>query len=111
MIVMKRCFFLLLLIASSVKLMAQLRIVGGSAVDISQRPYQAAVFVDGVFNGGGVIISSRYILTAAHVVNGYSSSRIRVSVGHTNLNLDYNRLNVSKINVHEKYFGCSMIYD
>lgn len=26
---------------------AQLRIIGGSAVDISQRPYQAAIFING----------------------------------------------------------------
>ncbi|MBQ9470445.1 MAG: trypsin-like serine protease [Bacteroidales bacterium] len=47
---------------------AQLRVIGGNAIDISQRPYQAAVFIDGYFNGGGVVISPNHILTADHVV-------------------------------------------
>lgn len=68
---------------------AQLRIIGGSAVDISQRPYQAAIFINGTFAGGGVIISPYYILTAAHVVCATGQvtplppSSLKVSVGYT----------------------------
>jgi len=35
---------------------AQNRIIGGDIVDISKRPYQAAVICNGSFNGGGVVI-------------------------------------------------------
>lgn len=63
-----RNIYLLILLVMSMVVHAQQRIIGGSAVNITERPYQAAVFVNGTFNGGGVIISNRWILTAAHVV-------------------------------------------
>ena len=60
--------FLVILLLLSMSVNAQLRVIGGNAIDISQRPYQAAVFIDGYFNGGGVVISPNHILTADHVV-------------------------------------------
>lgn len=96
--------FLVVLLLLSISVNAQLRVIGGNVIDISQRPYQAAVFVDGIFNGGGVVISPNHILTAAHVVcDGLSKvneSSITVCVGHTNLNHDVHRLTVKKVNVH-----------
>lgn len=73
--------FLFLFVSCNI-LHAQQRIIGGSAVDISQRPYQAAIFTDGEFNGGGVILNNQWILTAAHVINGYSASSISVCTGY-----------------------------
>ena len=83
-----RIISFLLLFISCNALQAQLKIIGGSAVDITQRPYQAAIFVNGQFNGGGVILNNQWILTAAHVVYGHSASSISVSTGYTNLNND-----------------------
>ena len=75
-----RNIYLLILLVMSMVVHAQQRIIGGSAVNITERPYQAAVFVNGTFNGGGVIISNRWILTAAHVVAGLYDSYSDVKV-------------------------------
>lgn len=82
---------------------AQLRIIGGTAIDISQRPYQAAIFINGEFQGGGVIINNQWILTAAHVVYGKATSTISVSTGYTNLNNDPARSSVSQVIIHPDY--------
>lgn len=98
-----------LFLMGSIIVNAQLRIIGGSAVDISQRPYQAAVFINGLFNGGGVVISPYHILTAAHVVcyEGTTSpipaSSIEVSVGCTNLYYCSKR-SVQSVTVHSLFF-------
>ncbi|XP_055913324.1 serine protease SP24D-like [Eupeodes corollae] len=44
------------------------KVVGGKDADIGQFPHQVALFKDGSFTCGGSIISSRYVLTAAHCV-------------------------------------------
>lgn len=87
-------FLVFLFICTS--LHAQLKIIGGTAIDISQRPYQAAIFVDGSFSGGGVIINNQWILTAAHVVYGQNTAT-SVSTGYTNLNSDPSRSSISQI--------------
>ena len=91
---------------------AQLRIIEGTAVDISQRPFQAAIFINGEFTGGGVIISPEWILTAGHVpcLGGntpVSPSVITVSTGYTNLNDDINRSSVQQVIIHPDYFTSS----
>lgn len=75
-----RNIYLFILLVMSMVAYAQQRIIGGSAVNVTERPYQAAVFVNGIFNGGGVIISNRWILTAAHVVAGLYDSYSDVKV-------------------------------
>ncbi|WP_455630240.1 serine protease [Parabacteroides sp.] len=82
---------------------AQQKVIGGSAVDISQRPYQAAIFINGQFTAGGVIINNQWILTAAHVLYGKSGSTITVSTGYTNLNNDPSRSAVSNWYIHPSY--------
>uniref|UniRef100_UPI004026AA6B S1 family peptidase n=1 Tax=Parabacteroides distasonis TaxID=823 RepID=UPI004026AA6B len=81
-------------------LYAQQRIIGGTAIDISQRPFQAAIFISGTFNGGGVIINNQWILTAAHVISAGSTSTITVSSGYTNLTNNPSRSSVSQIIKH-----------
>ncbi|XP_055842718.1 transmembrane protease serine 9-like [Episyrphus balteatus] len=44
------------------------KVVGGKDAEIGQFPHQVALFKDGSFTCGGSIISSRYVLTAAHCV-------------------------------------------
>lgn len=102
---------ILFLFAAYLSVHAQQKIIGGSPVDITQRPYQAAVFVNGTFNGGGVIIADQWILTAAHVVKGYSASAITVSTGYTNLNNDTRRSTVSEVIIHADYNPTSIVND
>lgn len=57
------------------------RIIGGSAVDIKQAPYQANIVVDGSPICSGAIIGEKAILTAAECVYGCYTSSVRVRVG------------------------------
>ena len=97
-----RNIYLLILLVMSIVAHAQQRIIGGSTANITERPYQAAVFVDGDFEGGGVIISNRWILTAAHVVDGHSYSDIEVYFGSTNLN-NASSVTARRVIIHEDY--------
>lgn len=42
------------------------RIIGGQTVDITDFPYQTALFLSNSYRCGGIIISEKWILTAAH---------------------------------------------
>jgi secreted trypsin-like serine protease len=42
------------------------KIVGGNLIDISKAPYQASLAYDDQFFCGASIISTQYLLTAAH---------------------------------------------
>ncbi|XP_055913250.1 serine protease SP24D-like [Eupeodes corollae] len=44
------------------------RVVGGKDADYGQFPYQVVLYKEGFFTCGGSVISSRYVLTAAHCV-------------------------------------------
>ncbi|XP_055844791.1 serine protease SP24D-like [Episyrphus balteatus] len=57
-----------LVFCAFVKAQPTSRIVGGKDADIGQFPYQIVLYKDGSFTCGGSIISSRYVLTAAHCV-------------------------------------------
>ena len=61
-----RIISFLLLFISCNALQAQLKSIGGSAVDITQRPYQAAIFVNGQFQWRWSYLNNQWILTAAH---------------------------------------------
>lgn len=106
----KHLLIFLLLIMSTVYSFSQERIIGGTTANITDRPYQAAIFINGQFNGGGVIVGNKWILTAAHVVYGRSASSITVSTGYTNLNDDNDRSSVRNVIVHE-YYPETNIYD
>lgn len=45
------------------------RVVGGIASNPGAWPWLIALYQDGIFHCGGVILSDRWILTAAHCVN------------------------------------------
>ena len=108
-----RNIYLFILLVMSMVAYAQQRIIGGSAVNVTERPYQAAVFVNGIFNGGGVIISNRWILTAAHVVAGLydSYSDVKVYTGYTNLNNATNPIPARNIISHRLYNPVSQTQD
>ncbi|XP_045469735.1 trypsin-7-like [Harmonia axyridis] len=61
------------------------RIVGGSAVNITQLPYQISLQYRGQHICGGSIIHRSFILTAAHCVDGFQTSRLQVRAGSTNI--------------------------
>ncbi|SHE66870.1 serine protease [Pedobacter caeni] len=85
-------------------------IIGGEPINILNAPYQAAFFVHkGIsfgFQGGGVILSENWILTAAHVVSNGSQqlplSLVNVRTGSTDANLGTNRT-VDQIIRHPNY--------
>lgn len=64
-------------------------VIGGQQTDIVNMPYQCAIFRDGGFSAGGVILSPNWILTAAHVVtdaNGQvAANRLTVGTGASNI--------------------------
>lgn len=94
--------FLVLLIVCNIPILhAQQRIIGGQSIDISEAPYQVAIFADNSF-GGGVIINNQWILTAAHVVRNISMSSIDISMGYTNPRSDMNRCKVSQVILHNE---------
>lgn len=83
-------------------------IVGGSEIDISTVPWQVSLKNVAQWNQhfcGGSIISSRWILTAAHCVYGKSVNNIKIHAGSTNqtqlTNGQY--INASQIIIHPNY--------
>ncbi len=63
----------------------QMKIVGGSATTIEERPWQVALRHDGEFVCGGSILSNRYILTAQHCVEGVGLSSLSIAAGFESL--------------------------
>ncbi|KAE8744207.1 hypothetical protein FOCC_FOCC009127 [Frankliniella occidentalis] len=54
------------------------RIVGGQPVQVNQYMWMALLMYDGRFYCGGTLISSKYILTASHCVDGFQRPKISV---------------------------------
>ncbi|KAH8327180.1 hypothetical protein KR074_006633, partial [Drosophila pseudoananassae] len=79
------------------------RIVGGSSVEISKVPYQAAIILDGTNACSGAILKESYVLTAANCVSGYSKRSIKVRVGTTSLNSGGTSAKVCKVISHPSY--------
>lgn len=98
-----RLFIFLILLFIDVSAFAQQKIIGGSAIDIKQRPFQVAIFIDGEHKGGGCIINNQWILTAAHLVDIHSVTQMSISLGYTNLNNDAQRKSVSRKIVHPNF--------
>ncbi|XP_018580083.1 brachyurin [Anoplophora glabripennis] len=86
------------------------RIVGGREVVPNSKPYQVALIIDGAHFCGGVLISSTFVLTAGHCVEGRAYIQIilgahnireiestQIVITSTNINVhpDYNRLNLN----------------
>lgn len=85
------------------------RIVGGKFAEENQFPHHASITYDEIFICGGSIISSTFILTAAHCVS-YKIERFGIVVGTNNLKFDTSQLlEIEKIKIHEGYINNFLI--
>jgi len=88
------------------------RIIGGTDTDPNDYPWTTALLFANISNGfnaqfcGGTLIASRWVLTAAHCVNDFSSpNEIEVAIGINDLNNINNadRKTVVNIFMHPNY--------
>lgn len=93
------------LLVGSVSCLPEGRVVNGTTTDISKYPFMVSLRgLSGSHSCGASIIAPRWILTAAHCVNGGSPSRVTVQYGTTRINAyGDNIANVKRIIVHEGY--------
>merc|ERR1712209_29788 len=86
------------------------RIVGGSTISISERPFQVGLeysFFDFTFCGGSLIASDK-VLTAAHCCDGESADDLKVRVG-TDRNAEGGSTHmVSKVTMNPSYRSSSL---
>lgn len=88
-----------------------MKIVGGSEALIEDFPYQVALESQRQLICGGSIISDRYILTAAHCLDGVKIPGLQVRAGSTFLQTDGEIRKVKKSNIHENYNSLNSDYD
>lgn len=85
-------------------------IVGGIETTPNSRPYQVALLMNGRQGCGGTLISPNWVLTAAHCVDGASTSSLTVQVGaHSMSRHDGQNIRVSQIITHENWSGAQGI--
>merc|ERR1712111_136017 len=89
------------------------RIVGGSTISISERPFQVGLeysFFDFTFCGGSLIASDK-VLTAAHCCDGESAGDLKVRVG-TDRNAEGGSTHmVSKVTMNPSYSSSTVAND
>src|SRR5690554_2028830 len=84
-----------------------IRIIGGQNITIDQAPWQVLFEIDGDDKCGGVILTSEWIVTAAHCINegGATTQNSRIIAGITfrSQKSTGQIKNISEIIVHENY--------
>lgn len=78
------------------------KIVGGYPVNITQVPWQAALFYKGKMSCGATIIGSRWALTTAHCVYMRSKDNVTIAVGSA----DYSsgqKIAINRYLIHGEY--------
>ncbi|XP_053674146.1 transmembrane protease serine 9-like [Anopheles nili] len=80
------------------------RIVGGTETTAHQFPWLAGLFRQGKLYCGASVVSRNFLVTAAHCVNSFEPSEIRVYLGGHNIAKDYTELRrVKRIIDHEDF--------
>ncbi|XP_031847213.1 chymotrypsin-2 [Nomia melanderi] len=87
------------------------QIVGGKDAPAGKFPYQVSLQSNGRHFCGGSIINQRYILTAAHCVEGTSPSAVTVVAGSNKLSVKGVSYGVEKITVHPRYSSILIVND
>ncbi|NTS77189.1 trypsin-like serine protease [Catenovulum sp. SM1970] len=86
------------------------QIVGGKPTTPGSRPYQVALLMNGRQGCGGTLISSQWVLTAAHCLDNVSTSSLTVRVGAHSISAnDGQTIGVSQIIKHEYWAGANGI--
>ncbi|XP_060529446.1 trypsin-1-like [Cylas formicarius] len=81
------------------------RIIGGAPADISDYPYQILLLIDGEGVCGGSIISTNFVLTAAHCIYGQTENQLQVRAGSTYRSTGGQVVGVKKINYLQDSFN------
>jgi len=79
------------------------KIVGGSEIDISERPFQIVFLYYGSLRCGGSWIGGNAILTAGHCCDGVSASSVSVRVGSSKYNSGGDVYDVTRVVGHPEY--------
>ncbi|CAK9804052.1 unnamed protein product [Anthophora quadrimaculata] len=88
------------------------QIVGGKDAPVGKFPYQVSLRNNGNHFCGGSILNSRYILTAAHCVEGLKSPKgITVQVGTTQLKSGGESYAAEKIVAHSGFSSLTLVND
>lgn len=94
-------FTLLLSVSASVR--GEDQIVGGTAAQIQDFPYQVSLQYSTSHICGGSIIDHQHILTAAHCVNGRSPSQMGIRAGSTQRASGGKLIGVTKVTQHPNF--------
>ncbi|CAF3204398.1 unnamed protein product, partial [Rotaria sp. Silwood2] len=86
------------------------RIVGGESAGTSTWGWAVSIFISGTSLCGGAILSSSWIITAAHCVNGIAASQVTVYAGSNTRFSGQSRV-ASSITVHPSYVSSTKIND
>ncbi|KAJ8976732.1 hypothetical protein NQ317_004283 [Molorchus minor] len=87
------------------------RIVGGRNASISDYPYQVSLQFYGYHFCGGSIISSTWVLTAAHCTESIDMNSFTVRAGSSSVVSGGQVLNVLRILIHPQYDRLNIDYD
>lgn len=78
-------------------------VVGGQTITIEQAPWQALVLLGRAALCGGALIAERWVLTAAHCMQGVDPATIQVFAGISTVSQRESALPVAQVFVHPGY--------